>query len=267
MNLLFAIALAASGVVGPTADITGASSIDDAGLSVSKPVLDYGACTPQVGDWTAGNLYRALFRVDEAEIPAGTITQVTLYLWRRGYNPQSGAGTIEAYALKDANAGWLEGVVCNAAPADETAATWAWQIQYATAWSGGQGALDWRADASPPTLTMNDDTGSAGSYVAYNVNLETAWFSNWRDSVWSNGGFVLVNGDEGTANKYGDFQKSEAASNQWYITITYAEAATSSVHVPLMTESVTAHLVLLALLAAAATWRRRRAWVDVGPGR
>jgi hypothetical protein len=129
-------------------------------------------------------------RVDETEIPAGTLTAVTLYLQRAAIPESANAGEINFYRIKPAN-DWVEGVK-NGSVANVGESNWSWAKHTVQAWAGSAGCgtscTDYYADGSPPTLSYSAYTSGATYYES--VVLPTAWFEAFRDTPDENEGFL-----------------------------------------------------------------------------
>jgi len=220
-------------ILDPTVTISGTNpSIEDNNIANFVPNNNYGG-----SPWVAyGRLpigyYRALYRIDESEIPAGTITALRLYHYRSGWSGQTTqAGTSAAYIYKDANT-WVEGASSGGSAVAGTSC-WNYAKYSSQAWAGSVGGntsgTDYDADASPPGSAYPAKT-SPNLTAPFELRTETllaAWATAWRDATRVNNGFFLRDLDEDLAGKGVIVVSSEGASPP-YFEIDYSAAAASN---------------------------------------
>lgn len=204
--------------VDPTTTISGTTDIQDAPMLTLGPgneTLNYGSSTSVgVGAYSATRIQRGIFRVASAAIPAGTISDLRLKMYRAassGFSTQP--GTLDIYVLKDANT-WVEGT----SSGSQQTGSCCWNYaKYATqAWAGSVGAgssgTDYDADASPPGTAF--DAYPTGDDVLFTVTLKSDWATAWRDATRVNNGIFLRNRDEGVAASAFISRSTENTSNQ-----------------------------------------------------
>jgi hypothetical protein len=174
------------------------------------------------GGETGGWAYAALWRVATTSIPGGDITG-----WRhKGYRISDGTysvngHTLEIYAVADAN-DWIEGT----GNFEVQAGSVDWEdTQHGTSsWAGSAGCKTPTTDyRTTPTMTYDYNSYSAGPDVLETITMDSVitWLTNWRDSVWTNQGFVWHAASSWPANSLIGFRSTEYGSNDPYFEIDY----------------------------------------------
>lgn len=155
-----------------------------------------------VGAVGAGSARRAIIRFAIGAYALNTLATVTLRL--KSNAAALIAGTLQAYAIKPANAGWVEGVQ-NWAAAATTDPSWAKKSQTPdVAWAGSAGL---------GTGGTDYDSTSLGT-LTWDLNPNT-WYQMTMSAALlqavcaANNGFVLIADDEATANKYCDLRSND----------------------------------------------------------
>jgi hypothetical protein len=184
----------------PTVQIT-AASIEDAMIpSDIYANNNYGGSTGLIvgcGN-PASRIFRFVIRLDETEIPEGTLTGFRLELTRTSHANSQNSNTMEAFIIKSAN-DWVEGSTPGGAP-EVGACCWNYAKYNTQSWAGSAGCstsgTDYDADASPPSLAYSSYT--SGSDVAMSFELDPDWATAWRDGR-ANEGILCKANDEVTA--------------------------------------------------------------------
>lgn len=177
-------------VIDPTTTITGTTDLADNFLYEPSPTTNYGTNTVvQLGNNATNQTRRALVWANESSVPAGSITAASIFLYRYQATASENAGTMEAFRVLAAN-NWGE----------ETSD---WNTTNGSAsWAGVAGCAlsgtDYAADGSPPGGAYPSNT-SGGDNGWHEFSLEPSWFSGWRDSTFTNRGFVMAASDEAQA--------------------------------------------------------------------
>lgn len=168
-----------------------------------------------IGRLFTSYINRAVMRVDATKIPQGKITAVRLYIYKAADANSLYDGYINCFKVKDANT-WVVGTANGAVQAGSVCYAYA---KYDTqAWAGGSNTgcgvsgTDYFTDSNPPSTAFT--AAETGWKV---VNLKPHWFSEWRDNVGVNNGFVIKETEE-TNNKLAKFLTREGA-NKPYIEI------------------------------------------------
>jgi hypothetical protein len=190
-------------VIDPLATI-GSSAIEDAFLSgtTANRGRNYGGSDVWAsGQWTGTAYSHAVMRLDEAQIPGGTIDafRLLIYHYDRLTFTDLG-GDLDFFVVKDANA-WVEGSTDNGV--EVGACSWDHAVTSTLEWAGGTGAsggcsvsgTDYDADATPPTVAY---AGAPASDTLLTITLKTAWATAWRDATRVNNGIVALSQQEGT---------------------------------------------------------------------
>ena len=167
----------------PTLFVTSTSDIDDTLVHQGSPASNYGTLSDrsfQPGLVGLTKARRMLVRVQSSAIPEGSISLAEFRLIRKSYGPQTQPGTLSAYAISAANAGW-----------GELTATWGEHTKGFTFWAGSAGlgtvVTDYLAVAIGAQVYS---VFIAGSDVLFTVGLDTATFEAWQSGAQTNSGML-----------------------------------------------------------------------------
>lgn len=181
----------------PTTTISGTTDVEDTYILSALGTYNYGITTSLSTGAVSNPIARALIRVASSAIPAGSITGFRAHLYC--YN---NSANIIAHAVKAAN-DWAEGTK-NSSTAGTGEVCWSYCKYTGQNWAGSVGC----GTADTDYYTGGDDpTDSATASAWSTLACPTAWATNWRDTLWTNNGFV-VKGNTGSAGN-ASFYSSE----------------------------------------------------------
>lgn len=211
-------------VVDPTVQITGTTNVEDNMLYKAVGSYNYGGAVFAIfGQRLANQTYRMVMRINETEIPAGTITDFRLKIWRYPNSHSINSGNLTFYIIKDAN-DWVEGTLPGGS-SQTGSSCWTHAKYSAQTWAGAAGCgtsgTDYDADGSPPTHPYAAYT--SGPDVLHTVDLDAAWPPLWRDAVRLNNGIVGF-GREDIFDTQFSARSTESGSNPLYFEVDYTPA-------------------------------------------
>jgi hypothetical protein len=201
----------------PTTTI-GFGSIEDTYILKTSDTFNYGAVTNfNVGrNANDQQLSRALVRVDEAQIPTGSIVgfRVLFYQWSDA--SASVGGTITIYQVRDPGTPDNDWVVGTAAGAEQAGScAWAWAKWNTQSWAGGDGLVaptDYFSAGSTGTYVYSAYT--VGADVQRTVTLPPVWATQWKLGTRPNEGTFWLSDGEGSNNTRTLMRSTEFGSNE-----------------------------------------------------
>jgi len=184
--------LASGGVawVDPTTTISGTSSIEDNMLLSGSPGSNYGGLVSCVTGYYSSSVPRSLLRIATSAIPLGSISSVTLNIYRGTAVNSDTGDTLNAYAVKTANTGWIEGT---GTPATQAASCWNYHTLSSQAWAGsvGCGTSGTDYDASADGSVAYTGPFKSGADYLVQLSLLPATFQDWKSGARTNDGLLL----------------------------------------------------------------------------
>ena len=177
--------------IDPNVTISGAASIEDAGMSEFLGSWNLGAWTIQgfatSSSSTSGNRRAQLLRYDETQIPAGNITLHRYDMWRIANSSSINSNGAKWFAVKAANP-WAQGTHVAIAVTGESA--WDWYSR-ANAWAGLAGGELSGTDYHATQLGAWTWSGyTSGADVEIQTTLTNQSAEDWRDAVIPNEGMI-----------------------------------------------------------------------------
>lgn len=179
----------------PTTTISGTAAIEDAQILTVQTSYNYGGrSTWVIGCSASGVVYHSVFRVLAAGLPGGTITAARMYFYRASYGVSTQPGTLQAFAVTDANT-WVEGTVVGSLQTGSCC--WGYAKYNTQAWAGSVGCSTIGTDydnESPAELAYAAYT--SGVDVLMEFTLKASWFSAWKAGSRVVNGFVVKDKNE-----------------------------------------------------------------------
>jgi hypothetical protein len=209
--------------IDPTATISGTTDLTDNGLRQASANANYGSNPNGIcgNAGTGSNIWRTIVKISTSAIPSGRIDAWSFKLYHNLHSTSQNADTLDMYrVLRDAPEGNTNGGT------DTGSSCWNYAKYSTVAWTtAGCGS------------SGNDYNGSDSESFAYSAKtaggdvLDTwsigsgnlAWLSGWKIGSVSNYGVIIKGRGEADNSSY-FYRSTEAASNQFSMSIDYTQA-------------------------------------------
>jgi hypothetical protein len=232
----------------PQTTISGPTAIETTYLRSNNVNRNHGAdngnqfWSVYMGHSGGTNIYHSVFRLTDPtnDIPAGTITEVTLDWWQQhlaGWETK-GSQTYDIFAIKDDNdsAGWGLGNK-NSTDASAGESCWSQPRRFQTNWqsvgcSGIGTDVDATADFSFTPPVPNDGTNENHQHAMGATAITTV--TNWRDGVRASGWMIKIQNETGAGFRGTRFYSPAQVSFPLTLVIDYTAGPSGLALIPMI---------------------------------